>query len=256
MRFRSGAIVMLAAVGLVAPAAAHFLVLQPATDVVEGRQQSLPITLRFTHPMLGGPLMELARPRQFGYLAGGKKIDLLSRLEVRKVDGKSTYEALVPLPAPADYVFYAEPEPYWEPAERKMIVHYTKVVVDAYGAEEGWDALVGFPVEIEPLVRPYGLWTGNSFRGIVRHHGKPVPFATVEIEYLSEGGPPRLPNESFATQVVKADGQGVFSYTMPKAGWWGMAALVEGDEKLPNPQGEKVSVELGGVMWVKTIDWH
>ena len=57
-----------------------------------------------------------------------------------------------------------------------MIIHYTKVVVNAMGAEEGWDTLVGFPVEIEPLVRPYGLWTGNAFRGIVKKHGEPVPF--------------------------------------------------------------------------------
>ena len=68
-----------------------------------------------------------------------------------------------------------------------MIVHYTKVVIDVLGAEKGWDALVGLPVEIEPLVRPYGLWTGNTFRGIVRYHGKPVPFARVEVEYYNEG---------------------------------------------------------------------
>ena len=82
-------------------------------------------------------------------------------------------------------MFFIEPAPYWEPAEQKMIVHYTKVVVDAFGAEDGWDARVGFPVEIEPLARPYGLWTGNTFRGIVLREGKPVPFATVEVEYYN-----------------------------------------------------------------------
>jgi cobalt/nickel transport protein len=54
--------------------------------------------------------------------------------------------------------------------------------------------------------------------------------------------------------VIKADSRGVFSYTMPKAGWWGFAALVDGDEKMPNPDGEPVDVELGGVIWVKTVD--
>jgi hypothetical protein len=77
----------------------------------------------------------------------------------------------VPVAEPGDYVFFLEPTPYWEPAERKMIVHYTKVVVDVLGAEQGWDAMVGFPVEIEPLVRPFGLWTGNTFRGIVGRDG-------------------------------------------------------------------------------------
>ena len=106
-----------------------------------------------------------------------------------------------------------------------MIVHYTKVVIDVLGAEKGWDALVGLPVEIEPLVRPYGLWTGNTFRGIVRYHGKPVPFARVEVEYYNEGRRVKPPRDAFVTQVIKTDPNGVFSYTMPRAGWWGFAAL-------------------------------
>lgn len=135
-----------------------------------------------------------------------------------------------------------------------MIVHYTKVVVDVMGAEEGWDATVGFPVEIEPLVRPFGLWTGNTFRGIVKKNGKPVPLAEIEVEYYNEDGRVKIPNDALVTQVLKADGQGVFCYTMPRAGWWGFAALVEGDHKMKNPDGKPVNVELGGLIWVKTVD--
>ncbi len=54
--------------------------------------------------------------------------------------------------------------------------------------------------------------------------------------------------------MIKADGQGVFSYVMPKAGWWSFAALVEGDQKMKNPEGKEVGVELGGLIWVKTYD--
>lgn len=198
--------------------------------------------------------MEMARPRKFGVLAGGRKHDLLGSLVPRKVDGRSAYTASATLIRPGDHVFYLEPQPYWEPAERKMIVHYTKVVVDFLGAQTGWDASVGFPVEIEPLVRPYGLWTGNTFRGVVRHNGKAVPWAEVEVEYYNQDGRVAVPNDAFVTQVVKADASGVFSYTMPKAGWWGFAALVDGDEKMNNPDGEPVDVELGGLIWVKTVD--
>jgi cobalt/nickel transport protein len=122
------------------------------------------------------------------------------------------------------------------------------------GREVGWDELVGFPVEIEPLVRPYGLWTGNTFRGIVRRNGQPVPFAEIEVEYHNEGGRVKIPNDAFVTQLIKADAGGVFSYTMPKAGWWGFAALVDGDEKMKGPDGEPVDVELGGLIWVNTVD--
>ena len=63
-----------------------------------------------------------------------------------------------------------------------------------------------------------------------------------------------IPADPFITQVIKADGNGVFSYTMPRAGWWSFAALVDGDEKLQNQEGKMVNVELGGLIWVRTKD--
>ncbi len=245
-------------VGLAALSArAHFQVLIPSHDVLTAEVgRSVDLEILFTHPMEQGPVMEMGRPRQFGVLAGGAKTDLGEQLVARKVDGKTAYSCRARLGRPGDYVFYLEPAPYYEPAEKKMIVHYTKVVVDYQGAEEGWDAMVGLPVEIEPLVRPYGLWTGNTFRGIVRKGGKPVPFATIEVEYYNERGHVKPPNDAFVTQVIKADAQGVFSYTMPRAGWWGFAALIDGDEKMRCPDGEMVDVELGGLMWVKTVDMN
>jgi cobalt/nickel transport protein len=237
-------------------AAAHFQVLLPSTDIVEAQDpRTVELDIRFTHPMEQGPSMNMARPRQFGVLVGGKqRIDLADKLRPRQVDGKSAFTCTLPTSTPGDYVVYLDPEPYWEAAEEKMIIHYTKVVVDVLGAEKGWDALVGLPVEIEPLVRPYGLWTGNTFRGIVRYHGKPVPLARVEVEYFNEGRRVKPPRDAFVTQVIKTDINGVFSYTMPRAGWWGFAALITGDEKMKNPSGKPVEVELGGLMWVKTVD--
>jgi len=241
---------------LVAGAAqAHFQVLIPSTDVVAvGGDRTVTLEIVFTHPMEQGPAMEMAPPRQFGVLVDGKKRDLFSGLKARKVDGKTAFTCQARTTVPGDYVFFIEPAPYWEPAERKMIVHYTKVVVDVLGAETGWDAMVGFPVEIEPLVRPFGLWTGNAFRGIVRKDGQPVPFATIEVEYYNQDKKVKIPNDAFITQVIKADAAGVFSYTMPKAGWWGFAALLKGEQKMKGPDGQPVDVELGGLIWVKTVD--
>ena len=236
-------------------AAAHFQVLLPSSDVVGATDsKTVQLDLQFTHPMEQGPVMKMDPPRQFGLLVGGKKRDLLADLRPKQLDGKTTYTCPVQATRPGDYVFFVEPAPYWEAAEQKWIVHYTKVIVDVMGAEDGWDAMVGLPVEIEPLVRPYGLWTGNAFRGIVKHDGKPVPFATIEVEYFNEGKRVKIPNGAFTTQVIKADAGGVFSYTMPRAGWWGFAALVPGDEKMKNPDGQPANVELGGLIWVKTVD--
>jgi len=242
------------AAGLAAPAAAHFQELIPSLDIVdENTARQVDLALTFTHPMEGGPAMTMAAPPQFGVLSPQGREDLRERLSEIQVDGKTAYQATYAFKQPGDHVFYVEPAPYWEPAEGVMIVHYTKVVVDAYGAEEGWDATVGFPVEIEPLVRPYGVWTGNLFRGVVRKNGQPVPFAEVEVEWRNDGSV-SIPASPFVTQVIKADGNGVFAYAMPRAGWWGFAALVEGDQPMANPAGESVPVEQGGLIWVKARD--
>jgi len=239
--------------GLAVAASAHFQALLPSTDMVE-RPGRISLNILFTHPMEQGPIMNMGKPKRFGALLDGRKQDLLGTLKARKLEGKTAYTAEYEIRRPGDHVFFLEPAPYWEPVEGKMIVHYTKVVVNSMGEEVGWDAMAGLPVEIEPLVRPYGLWTGNAFRGIVKVNGKPEPFAEIEVEYWNEGRKVAIPADPFITQVIKADGNGVFSYTMPRAGWWAFAALVEGERKIRNPDGEMVPVELGGLMWVRCAD--
>lgn len=242
----------LIAVAAASPASAHFQELIPSADVLpEGGTVTLDAV--FTHPMEGGPVMDMAKPVRFGAMIDGKPVDLGAALKEKKVDGKGAWQASHDLKAPGAAVFFVEPKPYWEPDEGKYIIHYAKVVVDSYASGKGWDQLAGLPVEIEPLVRPTGVWTGNSFRGVVRKNGRPVPFATVEVEYVNDGSV-KAPNDAFVTQVIKADATGSFAYTMPRAGWWGFSALVEGDEPMKSPEGKPASVELGGLMWVKATD--
>lgn len=235
-------------------AQAHFQELIPSTDLVtEPRDSEITLDLTFTHPMERGPAMAMAQPVRFGVLTPAGREDLRARLTTRTQDGQPAYSARYRIEQPGDHVFFVEPAPYWEAAEGLMIVHYTKVVVDGFGGGEGWDAEVGFPVEITPLTRPYGLWTGNLFRGLVKRNGQPVPFAEVEVEWHNDGSV-TAPADAFVTQVVKADAQGVFAYAMPRAGWWGFAALLEGDRPMQNPEGVEVPVETGALIWVKTRD--
>ena len=245
------------------PASAHFGTITPSDDIVtQDDSRTLNLQVKFIHPM-EGHYMEMVKPKQFGVMHDGKKTDLLGALQATK--GKSLdqnekftfWTADYKIRRPGDYTFYVEPTPYWEPAEDLFIVHYTKVCVNALGLEEGWDKPVGLETEIIPLTRPYGLWTGNLFTGRVLLKGKPVPFAEVEIEYLNES-PGNItyvmpPSDPYVTQVVKADANGVFSYAMPKAGWWGFAALNEADWKLKH-DGQEKGVEIGAVYWVHTRD--
>lgn len=246
---------VLAAALTLAPslASAHFLELIPSADIVaEDGDRMVRLDLAFTHPMERGPVMNMAPPARFGVMGEGGATDLKAALKKRAIDGKAAYAAEYKIPAPGNYVFFVEPAPYWEASEGKSIIHYTKVVVD-FGTGEGWDRLVGLPVEIEPLVRPYGLWTGNLFRGIVRRDGQPVPFAEIEVEWRNDGSV-NAPSDPFVTQVIKADASGVFAYAMPRAGWWGFAALVDGDKPMKGPDGKPAPVELGGLIWVKAVD--
>jgi len=249
------AVVCVLAVVICASAFAHFQMVVPSADYV-GQPGAIRLDLLFTHPM-EGHMMNMVRPKGFGVsIAGEKAIDISASLKEKARGKYKTWTADFKIKKPGDHVFYVEPMPYWEPAEDCFIIHYTKVVVSGMGLEEGWDTALGLPVEIIPLVRPYGLWTGNVFRGVVKKDGKPVPFAEIEVEYYNEPGKPvvKAPNDSFITQVIKADKNGVFSYAMPKAGWWGFAALIEADYKIKTPKGKSKAVELGALIWVKTAD--
>ena len=242
---------------------AHFGTLTPSDDIVtQDDAKTLDIQVKFIHPM-EQHYMEMVKPKQFGVVHNGQKNDLLGSLKAAKGNSPDQSEKFTfwtteyKIRRPGDYTFFVEPKPYWEPAEDCFIVHYTKVCVNALGLEKGWDEPVGLETEIVPLTRPYGLWTGNLFTGQVLLNGKPVPEAEVEVEYLNASADnPSIvaaPSDPYVTQVVKADGNGVFSYAMPRAGWWGFAALNEASWKLKK-DGKEKGVEIGAVYWVHTTD--
>jgi cobalt/nickel transport protein len=146
------------------------------------------------------------------------------------------------------------PVPYWEPAEDAFIQHFTKTYVAAYGDDEGWDAVLGLRTEIAPLTKPFGLWAGNVFQGIVQLEGTPVAYAKVEVEFYNEGQTAAAPSELMITQTIKADENGVFTYAAPAPGWWGFAALNTAPETMAF-EGEEKAVELGAVIWVRFEPW-
>ena len=237
---------------------AHFQMIIPSDEMVsEAERREITLDVRFTHPFEGHG-MNMEKPVQLGVLTGEKKVDLLNTLKEVKIKDRTgknftVFKATYVLKRPGDHIFYVEPKPYWEPAEEGFIIHYTKVIVNSLGMEEGWDQEVGLKTEIVPLTRPYGLWAGNVFQGIVKVNGKPVPFTEVEVEYYNEDGSVKVPADSMITQVIKADENGVFTYAMPKAGWWGFAAL-NTDDKTMTYEGKEYPVEIGAVLWVKTYD--
>jgi cobalt/nickel transport protein len=230
------------------PAFAHFGMVIPSDPMVlQGENRTITLDLLFWHPFEGEG-MDLERPVRFGVVVNGKDHDLLASLKETKQKGRKAWRTDYTVRRPGLYVFYMEPQPYFEPGEDLYIVHYTKTVVASFGEEEGWDTPVGLKAEIIPLTRPFGLYTGNVFQGRVLLDGKPVPNARVEVELFNRGRY-TPPNEYFETQVVRADENGIFTYAAPVSGWWGFAALMEGKEKI---RGK--GVEIGAVIWVRFDD--
>ena len=233
----------------------HFGMVIPSDSMVmQEDDRTVTLHLSFSHPMeMVG--MDLVKPKSFGVVANGKQGNLGHTLKPIEVMDHSAWQSDYTIKRPGVYMFIMEPQPYWESAEDVFIIHYTKTVVTAFGDDEGWDAEVGLKTEIVPLSKPYGLYAGNVFQGLVKLDGKPVPYAEVEIEYYNKDKNAIAPTDVMITQTIKADQNGVFTYAAPRAGWWGFAALNEADFKIKK-DGQDKGVEIGAVLWVHFEPWQ
>lgn len=233
-------------------AMAHFGMVIPSDSMVmQGDSREISLQISFSHPMeMEG--MEMEKPLKCAVVTDGSEKNLLGNLKETKVMNHQGWTLKHKINRPGVYAFHVEPKPYWEPAEDCYIVHYTKTVVAAFGQDDGWDRELGLKTEIVPLSKPFGLYAGNVFQGIVKLDGKPVPYAEVEVEYYNREKKYSAPSDYMVTQTIKADGNGVFTYAAPVAGWWGFAALNSADFKMPY-EGQQKEVELGAVIWVQFL---
>ena len=251
-------------VAVAAPAFAHFqMIYTPESALDKGGE--IPLKLVFTHPFEAGHTMDMGTPEEFYVVRKEKKIDLKDTL--KPITWKSltnsgkAYESSYKLRGMGDNVFVLVPAPYFEGEEDIYIQQITKMVVNTGGFPTDWDAQLGLPAEIVALDKPYALWTGNVFRGVVMGGGKPVPYAELEVEYMNHepllGGNSfasaaavEAPQDSFVTMGIKANADGEFSFGLPKAGWWGFCALGVGSDV--KHEGKELSQDA--VIWVQVRD--
>jgi len=253
-RFFTPGLCLMLVFGLVNVSQAHFGVILPDKSMVmQGDNPDLELTLAFCHPFEQKG-MTMAKPKKFGVQAGKEKTDLLKTLQETKVMDNQAWKTKYTLKKPGIYAFYFDPTPYWEPAENKYIIHQTKTYVAAFGGEENWDQEVGLKAEIVPLTRPFGLYAGNVFQGVVKFKGKPVADVDVEVEYWNADKKLTAPNDYFIAQKVKTDKNGVFTFAAPKAGWWGFSALNKEKQAVQHTDGKKKDAEYGAVLWLQFTD--
>ncbi len=259
------------------PASAHFQMLYtPKSALTPEDPSKINVLLVFTHPFEAGLTMNMGQdaagkihpPKVFGVKNKGKEADLLSQLKPitfksLSSEGKGYELSDFTLKGMGDFVFYLDPGPYFEKSEDSYIQQCAKMIVNKGGAPTDWGKPAGLPVEILPLDKPYALWTGNVFRGIVvRKEGEkyvPVPGAEIEVEYLNhsvnghafaEKAAAKAPQDAFVTQTILADQNGEFAYGIPRAGWWGFCALGAGGDL--KHDGKPLS--LDAVIWVQAHD--
>jgi len=253
------------------PVSAHFQMIYSPDSVPESKKINLKLV--FTHPFEAGHTMDIGKdengkihpPIAFGEMHKGEKENLVDKL--KPIDFTSltntgrAYEADVRLKGMGDHIFYFVPAPYYESSEDIYIQHCTKVIFNVAGAPTDWDSPVGdpLPVEIVPLDKPYALWVGNVFRGMVICKGKPMSNAEIEVEYLNhhvagnsfaKEATIEAPHDALITMTIKADVNGVFTFGIPRAGWWGFAALGAGGDLEHN--GKELSQDA--VIWVQALD--
>jgi hypothetical protein len=110
-------------------ASAHFGMVIPSDNMIMQKDpRTVNLVLSFSHPMemIG---MELVKPRVFDVFINGKNRSLLGHLKQTRVMGYPAWRLDYRVKRPGVYMFFMEPQPYWEPAEDVLIIHYTKTVV-------------------------------------------------------------------------------------------------------------------------------
>lgn len=227
---------------------AHFGVLVPSRSMVISKNEAkVTVDVAFAHPFAASG-MKMDKPLEVFMQKDEKKTPL--ELVPASFFGEQAFRTDISIERPGVYFLGMVPQPYYEPSEDSFIIHYTKTVIGAFGYEDDYDKSLGLPVEILPLTRPFGNYAGNSFSGMALYKGKPLANAAVEVEFLNSSREYKAPNSYFETQVLHTDANGVFTFTVPWAGWWGFAALTSAEERM-NHNGEMKDVELGGVLWLQ-----
>lgn len=242
-------------------ALAHFQMIQ-SDQYLRDKGGKVMMSMPFTHPSHGAPTMNMGQPESFTLTHKEKTTDLsdqLAALDWTGADGEKAqaYQAEVKFRKMGDYLLALTPAPYLEESEDIYIQQITKVVYNVGGLPTGWDQVLGLPAEIVPDQAPYSIYAGGLVSGVVISNGKPKAGAEIEVEYLNHAinadkngfetkGKYHFP-EHLNISTIKTDANGRFFFSVPKAGYWGFAALGVGDKTEHN--GKELSQDA--VLWIQ-----
>ena len=242
-------------------ASAHFQMLH-IDQFMRDKGGEVTVSMPFTHPSHGGPMMNMDEPFSLTMRHKGKTTDLndnATKIEWQGVGNKATaYSAKAKLRGLGDYIFAFTPAPYLEESEDAYIQQFTKTVVNVGGLPTGWNESLLLDAEIVPDQQPYGVYAGGLFSGVVLAQGKPLAGIEVEVEFLNheinetnDGFKPEpfveYPRDNLNIMTIRTDKDGRFFFGIPHEGYWGFAALSVG--KKVSYKGRDLSQDA--VLWVQ-----
>ncbi|MCF4167398.1 DUF4198 domain-containing protein [Zavarzinia compransoris] len=253
---------IVAASPLAAPAAeAHFQLIYSENSQID-RPGDVPLKLVFWHPFENGHVMDMGKPIAFYAVSHGERIDLMDRLKEATFTGSenaaAAFDATVPVKRAGDYILVLEPAPYYEESEDIYIQQITKAYLNRSELPTDWTEPQGLPTEILPLNKPTNIIAGSTFTGRVLAEGEPVAGAEIEIEYMAAEpdmatSTPKTPTAGpmkGGAVVAISDANGYFTFGIPKAGYWGFAALGAG----PATEHEGKELSQDAVIWIRAYD--
>ncbi|MBB4264863.1 DUF4198 domain-containing protein [Roseospira visakhapatnamensis] len=260
---RKTALASLAAAALLAPvtASAHFQ-LSYTPEVNIARPGDVPVKLIFWHPFENGHVMDMGPPLDVYMVHRGERIDLMDSVTPITFQGANNsaaaFEVVAPVKRSGDYVLVTVPAPYYEESEDIYIQQITKAYLNRNQMPTDWMEPQGLPTEIVPLNKPTNVIVGSTFSGQVLSDGAPVAGAEVEIEFMAsepdmEANATTEPTAQpmpGGTVVAVTDANGVFTFGIPKAGFWGFAALGSG----PATEHDGKELSQDAVIWVRAFD--
>ncbi|MCE8417177.1 DUF4198 domain-containing protein [Rhodovulum sulfidophilum] len=242
-------------------AAAHFQLAYTEESLIDA-PGDVPVKLIFWHPQESGPVMDMGEPLEFYAIHRGERIDLKPTLSQTVFHGPLNeavaWDGSLPVKRMGDYVLVTVPAPYYEESEDIFIQQITKTYVNRGQMPTDWDGPQGLKAEILPLVKPYNVIAGSTFTGRVLSEGAPVAGAEIEIEYMAaepdmetDAPKPAIAGPMPGGAIVAvSDENGYFTFGVPKAGYWGFAALGVG----PDTEYEGKELSQDAVLWIRAFD--
>lgn len=183
---------------------------------------------------------------------GGAVTDLLPSLvpeKARGPDGKevTAFRAEFEAGERGDYLIAFTSPLRFEGEEEGFTQDHGRATVHVQ-AQRGWERLVGHPLEVAPLTRPYGLPRGSTFLARALLDGQPLEGAAVEVERYNPAPPAKLPEGEFITRAARSGPGGLIACTLDEAGWWGVTVTRRHGARTRD--GKEYPLTLRSTLWV------